>query len=600
MPPLAQLITDRFLGQQVNLLRLSASERNKVFTMLGTLQARVLAKMDTQIPLPGFATFSQARLAALYRTTDKLMDQAYGAISTLHDTTLIDVSEFQSRQSRKIVNALVGVPLMTVGLPLVNMKALVNDDLVDGRPAAYWWNQQTDTLKAEYRNVIRQGAFAGDTLGQMKQRVQGTKAQNYQNGIMARVGKRAETLIRTSILSVANAARDATFRANDDVLDGQQWHSSLDDRTCEICAALDGQAWDFEGNKMDGTTQDFPGPPPAHFNCRCTTTPVLKSLAQMQRDAGEDDTLGRKLDNIEGDMSPGMRASLEGGVASTTTYDGWLKNQDVATQKDILGPKRYDLFQQGKINVQDLVDQQNRPLTLEDITIQHLLDPIGGGAPGTVMLKYEPGRKANTFGIGKEDPGVLDRTTAETFYQDNGYIPINEQLRREAVTPYVQRYVDTFDAAIEAQKAKDVYVFRGDGAGVSSTLFEEAKAFLPKNFNVSYNDLFNKEKIDGINTLLQNTFKGTTFRDDGFLSTSKSQQLVKDKFLNGSHNITKFGGDGLMHIVGQTKFIDIDAITDIESERLLPRGTTMRVDNVSVKPHPDGERVYLDWRVSIV
>ena len=367
MPPLAQLITDRFLGQQVNLLRLSASERNKVFTMLGTLQARVLAKMDTQIPLPGFATFSQARLAALYRTTDKLMDQAYGAISTLHDTTLIDVSEFQSRQSRKIVNALVGVPLMTVGLPLVNMKALVNDDLVDGRPAAYWWNQQTDTLKAEYRNVIRQGAFAGDTLGQMKQRVQGTKAQNYQNGIMARVGKRAETLIRTSILSVANAARDATFRANDDVLDGQQWHSSLDDRTCEICAALDGQAWDFEGNKMDGTTQDFPGPPPAHFNCRCTTTPVLKSLAQMQRDAGEDDTLGRKLDNIEGDMSPGMRASLEGGVASTTTYDGWLKNQDVATQKDILGPKRYDLFQQGKINVQDLVDQQNRALTLDQI-----------------------------------------------------------------------------------------------------------------------------------------------------------------------------------------------------------------------------------------
>lgn len=367
MARLAEQIADRFIGQQVNMLRLAQSEREQVLTMLGRLQSRVLAKMDQQIPLPGFGTFTQQRLGALYRVTDKLIDQQYTQIMTRHTHTLVEVSGLQSAQTRKIVNAVIGVPLMTVGVPLPTLKALVNDDLVDGRPAGYWWAQQASTLRQEYRDVIRQGAFAGETLGEMKQRVQGTRARNYQDGIMARTGKRAEVLIRTSILSVANAARDVTYRANDDVLDGEQWLATLDDRTCAVCAALDNESWQFDGSPIGETTQAFPGPPPQHFQCRCTLVPIVKSWAQLQREAGQDEALGKKVDELDETLPKGERESMGGPVEGRTTYNDWLGNQDEATQRDILGAKRFALWQQGSIDVQDLVDQQNRPLSLEEI-----------------------------------------------------------------------------------------------------------------------------------------------------------------------------------------------------------------------------------------
>lgn len=374
--PLAQVIADRFIGQQVNILRLAVSERDRVFTMLGGLQARILQKMDQQIPLPGFGSFTQQKLGALYRLTDKLIEQQYGQVSGRHQQTLIDVSQFQGAQTKKIINAVIGVPLLTVGVPLVTLKALVSDDLVDGRPAKYWWAQQASTLKSRYRDEVRMGAFAGETLGQLKQRVRGTKAANYQDGLMAISGRQAEALIRTSLLSVANAARAETYQANDDVLDGHQWLSTLDDRTCEVCMALDGQAWDFDGDPQEGTTQAYPGPPPQHFNCRCTLVPTLKSWEQLQAEAGnEETTLGRKLDELKPQLNPGMRASMGGSVSARLTYDEWLRTQPVEVQQEVLGAKRAALWQRGLIKAQDLVDQQNRPLTLPTILKNAGLEP---------------------------------------------------------------------------------------------------------------------------------------------------------------------------------------------------------------------------------
>jgi|GEM_PF-1463880 phage putative head morphogenesis protein, SPP1 gp7 family len=411
MAQLAQVIADKFLGQQINLLRLSVSEREKVLSMLGGLQARLLSTMDAQIPLPGFGTFTTQRLNALYRLTDTLIKQQYDLIRSRHNDTLIDVSGFQGAQARKLVNAVVGVPLMTVGVPLATMKALINDDLVDGRPAAYWWDQQAATLKTRYRDEIRMGAFAGDTLGQLKQRIRGTKAQNYQDGLMALTSRQADALIRTSLLSVANAARHETFKANDDVLNGQQWLSTLDDRTCEICMALDGAAWSFDGEPLGETVnQDFPGPPPQHFNCRCTLVPALKSWAQLQREAGQDDALGKKLDRIEEELGPGRRASMSGDVSAKLTYEDWLRNQDVMVQKDVLGPRRFDLWNRGLIDVQDLVDQQNRPLTLDQIKQRAGID---------LQAQFEKDRAAQERQLEEARQAALDKEMEKAVAEAN-------------------------------------------------------------------------------------------------------------------------------------------------------------------------------------
>jgi SPP1 gp7 family putative phage head morphogenesis protein len=140
---------------------------------------------------------------------------------------------------------------------------------------------------------------------------------------MDRVGRRAEGLIRTSVLSIANAARDATLRENADVLKGQQWTATLDVRTCEECAALDGQAWDFDGTPLDGSTQEFPGPPPIHWNDRCTLIPVVKSLGDLLEDPALDARLKDRLDALP----KATRTSMDGQVASDLSFADWLKAQ---------------------------------------------------------------------------------------------------------------------------------------------------------------------------------------------------------------------------------------------------------------------------------
>lgn len=67
------------------------------------------------------------------------------------------------------------------------------------------------------------------------------------------------------------------------------------------------------------------------------------------------------------DIRPSSRASMDGQVASTTTYPDWLKTKSDAFQDEVLGPGRARLFREGKASLADLVDPTGRPLTLEEI-----------------------------------------------------------------------------------------------------------------------------------------------------------------------------------------------------------------------------------------
>lgn len=371
MPAIAALLADRFIGHHVDLLRLAESERETVFRMLGQLQSELLQQMDAQIPLPGFETVSYRKSQALFRLTDKLIQQKYGRIAREHQSMLIDLVEYEADRTRQVVNRQVGVAMLSVGVPESVLKALVNDDLVEGRPAKEWWRQQSDTLRGRFQHTIRQGIFAGETLDQLKQRVRGTKARQFQDGIMAITSRNAEALIRTSVQSVANAARHATFKANEDVMAGFQALVTLDTRTSEICMARSGYAWDLDGRPLNEETKEaFPGPPPWHFNCRTVLVPVLKSWAQLQREAQQDEALGKKLDNIEAKIGKGTQASMDGQVSADLTYEQWLETKSEDVQIEVLGRGRWQLWRRGLITLADLLDQRGRAVTLDALQAQ--------------------------------------------------------------------------------------------------------------------------------------------------------------------------------------------------------------------------------------
>lgn len=93
-------------------------------------------------------------------------------------------------------------------------------------------------------------------------------------------------------------------------------------------------------------------------NCRCTLSPVLKRYGDIK---------GRK-DLAK--ASPSTRASMDGQVPNSMTFEDWFAQQSDTRQREILGAGRYELYKSGKISFGDLVDQNGRGLTLEEIKSQ--------------------------------------------------------------------------------------------------------------------------------------------------------------------------------------------------------------------------------------
>lgn len=58
---------------------------------------------------------------------------------------------------------------------------------------------------------------------------------------------------------------------------------------------------------------------------------------------------------------------MDGQVSAGTTYEDWLKGKSEAEQRSILGGKRFDIMQKGKLSLSDLTNQSGRELTLKQL-----------------------------------------------------------------------------------------------------------------------------------------------------------------------------------------------------------------------------------------
>jgi SPP1 gp7 family putative phage head morphogenesis protein len=84
---------------------------------------------------------------------------------------------------------------------------------------------------------------------------------------------RAETIARTEIMSALNTgAQEAAEQAHREGLLGKspkkEWITAGDERTCPLCAPMDGVQVDLRAN-FDTPGGSVPGPP-LHPRCRCT------------------------------------------------------------------------------------------------------------------------------------------------------------------------------------------------------------------------------------------------------------------------------------------------------------------------------------------
>ena len=195
--------------------------------------------------------------------------------------------------------------------------------------------------------------------------LQGKGYKGLVNNIMGHMGgftrREAVTLARSYVQSANCEAMKSVMRANSDIVTGWRWSSVMEGGnietglgTCLICASLDAgdEVYPIGGGPVI----------PAHPNCRCFQVVSLVDYKELGLDVDELEEVARPW-TIREDVpiNEGGRAILEHGK-HRGNYETWMQTRGEKFQKNVLGPKRYELWKDGKVKMKDLVDIQNMKL----------------------------------------------------------------------------------------------------------------------------------------------------------------------------------------------------------------------------------------------
>lgn len=328
---------------QIGLVRYSTSTVKKIIAMLNRSQVRILDQLAKFDPSEGDGSFSQQRLESLLVSLRSINAEGLRAITEAFDGDLRDLGTHEVEFTARAFDTLVPIELNVIQPTREQLYAAVHAKPFRGKLLSEYYGDLPEATMAPVRSAIRQGFAEGRTTDQIIRELRGSRAAKYTDGILQQPRRSVERLVRTAINHTATVAREQVYKENADLVKGVRWVSTLDMRTSDICQALDGEVFPPD----DGPR------PPAHLNCRSTTSPVLKSWEELGFEVG--------------DLPEGTRASMDGQVPASMTYQEWLSGQSEAVQDDVLGPTRAALFRDGGLTLDKFVDEANRSLTLEQL-----------------------------------------------------------------------------------------------------------------------------------------------------------------------------------------------------------------------------------------
>lgn len=314
---------DAVVELQLDIMRVSASLQSQTIAILKNLEKRLLGELASGDLTEWGIRRRERQLREISASIKSYYDQV--------DEIVLDGTKGVADVAAKVTTAAIAPNAL---LPTEStMAAIASGSIVQGATQGQWWNKQSSEVAFRFAGAVRQGLAGAETNAQIINRVR---------QVMNVTRANAAALVQTSVATVANDAREAVFKRNDDIIRKYRAVATLDTHTCVQCAPLDGLEWEKDGSPI-GHKLPFPNYP-LHFNCRCLTIAVVL-----------DDPIG------------GRRASSEGEVSARLTFEGWLKRQSTEKQSDILGKGRADLWRKGKLTLTDLVNGYGNPLSLDQL-----------------------------------------------------------------------------------------------------------------------------------------------------------------------------------------------------------------------------------------
>lgn len=287
---------------------------------------------DKLLEIGGARTIESARAERLLREVRKILDGGALLFFTRLESAGLQFANLEARGSINSLTRYIPVEREYVAPSTRLLEAVAKEQPFSGailKDHVSKWAADT-VFKAQAQ--IRTAIIQGETIPQIVERVKAVLGTSTEN---------ARALTQTYVMHVTNAARKETYAANKDVIEGELWRATLDDRTCVACGSLDGQKY-----KVGKGPQ-----PPLHFNCRCVRVPIVKGREKLIKD---------------GVIPKGQRASKDGPVDEALTFEQWLKRQSTTRQVAVLGPKRHALWKKG-VKLGKFVNDQNQVMTLSEL-----------------------------------------------------------------------------------------------------------------------------------------------------------------------------------------------------------------------------------------
>jgi SPP1 gp7 family putative phage head morphogenesis protein len=252
-----------------------------------------------------------------------------------------NLEEFLSREAA-YQGAMIGRagPMLDINIPsATQMATAARLEPFEGLPINQHIQNTFGNSRARFLAEVRQGyAFGVPT-----ERI----AENLSAALNMDIN-RVRNITRSAVGHMASIARKELYEQNSDVIEYEQWVSTLDTRTTPICQVMDGALRKIGESEWSNGQYGEPGQ--IHWGCRSTSIPIIKDWRALGLD----------------DPPAGVRASLDGGVPDSTTYQEWLAGQTQARQEEVLGIQRAELFREGKLSLAEMV-RDGRYITLDEL-----------------------------------------------------------------------------------------------------------------------------------------------------------------------------------------------------------------------------------------
>lgn len=323
--------------------RYSNQQAQDMVALLNKADADITAKL---IKWGESGRYTPARLRAILAEIKLTLADTYGEASDSLKTEMMAFAEHSAEVAAATVATQMPLNRKPFGVTAEQMKAILSTEPIRiGANQALLFGDLFKSLslakEQKIRGAVQLGMVEGESIQQIVQRLTGTKANRFADGVNAVSRRDLYNITHSVVQHTSNQAAAAMMQNNSEVVKGFLSIVTLDSKSCMFCVNAS-----YKEYKLTDTG------PIWHIGCRCFRAPILRTWKELGFDREE--------------LKAGGRATSTGVVSSDISFNDWLKTAPVKTQIELLGPTRQKMFANG-MKTDKFTDASGKLYTLEQL-----------------------------------------------------------------------------------------------------------------------------------------------------------------------------------------------------------------------------------------